>query len=331
MKEIARRLGISTSTVSRAFSKPEMVRPELRDQILKMAKSLNYKPNPIARAMVRGQSELVGLVVPNIANPFFPAIVRGAEDEACKHSLNVIICNSDGRVTKERQYLHSLRDLAVAGVILASVSGRDPYVKELAKQVPVVVMDRGLTGSLVSQVCVDNYGGSKAVVDHLASLGHRRLLYLAGPTGIPTADDRRKGFSDQCQLRGIEFEVVQAGFGIDDGYRTMKAVWATMQGRTGVVCANDLCAYGVMAWLSEAGIRVPGEVSVTGFDDIAFSAIFRPSLTTVRQPAYAMGQMAVRAILDARNGRASQDPVVLTTELVVRESTAAPGLSGANA
>ena len=257
MKEIARKLGVSTSTVSRAFSKPEMVRPELRERILKMARELNYKPNPIARAMVRGQSDLIGLVVPDITNPFFPAIVRGAEDEARKHGLNLIVCNSDGHVAKEKQYLHSLHDLTVAGVIVASASRRDAYVAELATGIPVVVLDRRLSGSPVSQVNVDNYGGSKAVVDHLAGLGHRKLLYLSGPPLISTAEDRLRGFRDECCLRDIEFDVVRAGFGVDDGYGAMKQAEPMMDGTTGVVCANDLCAFGALARLAELGIPVP--------------------------------------------------------------------------
>ena len=322
MRELARKLGVSTSTVSRAFSKPEMVRPELRERILRMARELDYKPNPIARAMVRGQSDLIGLVVPDITNPFFPAIVRGVEDEARKHGLNLIVCNSDGQVAKEKQYLHSLHDLTVAGVILASASRRDAYVAELATSVPVVVMDRRLVGSLVSQVNADNYGGSKAVVDHLAGLGHRKLLYLSGPPMISTTEDRLRGFRDQCRLHGIDFYVVRAGFGIDDGYAAMEKASPMMDGTTGVVCANDLCAFGALARLAEVGILVPDQISVTGFDDIAFARILKPSLTTVRQPAYEMGRLAVTAILDMRHGRASRRPVVLPTELVIRDSTA---------
>ncbi|MHB8108301.1 MAG: LacI family DNA-binding transcriptional regulator [Candidatus Cryosericum sp.] len=322
MKEIARKLGISTSTVSRAFSRPEMVRPELCERILKVAREMNYKPNPIARAMVRGQSDFIGLVVPDITNPFFPAIVRGAEDEARKHGLNLIVCNSDGHVAKEKQYLHSLHDLTVAGVIVASASRRDAYVAELATDVPVVVLDRRLSGSPVSQVNVDNYSGSKAVVDHLAGLGHRKLLYLSGPPLISTAEDRLRGFRDECRLRDIEFDVVRAGFGVDDGYGAMKQAEPMMDGTTGVVCANDLCAFGALARLAELGIPVPGRISVTGFDDIAFARIFSPSLTTVRQPTYEMGRRAVRAILSMRGGHALRQPVVLPTELVVRDSTA---------
>jgi LacI family transcriptional regulator len=322
MKEIARKLGISTSTVSRAFSRPEMVRPELRERILKMARELNYKPNPIARAMVRGQSDFIGLVVPDITNPFFPAIVRGAEDEARKHGLNLIVCNSDGHVAKEKQYLHSLHDLTVAGVIVASASRRDAYVAELATGIPVVVLDRRLSGSPVSQVNVDNYSGSKAVVDHLAGLGHRKLLYLSGPPLISTAEDRLRGFRDECCLRDIEFDVVRACFGVDDGYGAMKQAEPMMDGTTGVVCANDLCAFGALARLAELGIPVPGRISVTGFDDIAFARIFSPSLTTVRQPTYEMGRRAVRAILSMRGGHAPRQLLVLPTELVVRDSTA---------
>ncbi len=322
MKEIARKLGISTSTVSRAFSRPEMVRPELRERILKMARELDYKPNPIARAMVRGQSDFIGLVVPDITNPFFPSIVRGAEDEARKHGLNLIVCDSDDHVAKERQYLHSLHDLTVAGVIVASASRRDAYVTELAAVFPVVVLDRGLSGSPVSQVNVDNYRGSMAVVDHLAGLGHRKLLYLSGPPLISTAEDRLRGFRDECRLRDIEFAIVRAGFGVEDGYRAMKQAESIMDGTTGVVCANDLCAFGALARLAELEIRVPGRISVTGFDDIAFARIFSPSLTTVRQPAYEMGRRAVKAILSMRSGDVPLEPVVLPTELVVRDSTA---------
>jgi LacI family transcriptional regulator len=322
MKEIARKLGISTSTVSRAFSKPEMVRPELRERILKMAKELNYRPNPIARAMVRGQSDFIGLVVPDITNPFFPAIVRGAEDEARKHGLNLIVCNSDGHVAKEKRYLHSLYDLTVAGVIVAGAARRDAYVAELAAGVPVVVLDRRLSGSPMSQVNADNYGGSKAMVDHLARLGHRKLLYLSGPPMISTAEDRLRAFRDECRLHDIEFDVVRAGFDVDDGYEAMKQAEPMLDGTTGVVCANDLCAFGALARLAEVGIPVPERISVTGFDDIAFARIFSPSLTTIRQPTYEMGRRAVRAILDMRGGHASPQPVVLLTELVVRDSTA---------
>jgi len=323
MRDIARKLGISTSTVSRAFSKPEMVRPELRERILKMAKELNYRPNPIARAMVRGQSDLIGLVVPDITNPFFPAIVRGAEDEARKHGLNLIVCNSDGHVAKEKQYLHSLYDLTVAGVIVAGAARRDAYVAELATGVPVVVLDRRLSGSpVVSQVNADNYGGSKAVVDHMAGLGHHKLVYLSGPPMISTSEDRLRGFRDECRLRDIEFSVVRAGFGVDDGYGAMKQAESMMDGATGVVCANDLCAFGVLARLAELGIAVPERVSVTGFDDISFARIFSPALTTVRQPTYEMGRRAVKAILSMRAGQTSSQPVILPTELVVRDSTA---------
>lgn len=322
MREIARKLGVSISTVSRALSKPEMVRPELRDLILKTAREMDYKPNRIARAMVRGQSDLVGILVPDITNPFFPAIVRGVEDEAHKHGLNLIVCNSDGHVEKEKQYLHSLHDLAVAGIIVASASRHDAYVAQLAADVPVVVMDRKITAPLVTEVNVDNYGGSKAVVDHLADLGHRKLLYLAGPPLVSTAEERLHGFRDGCHVHHIACDVVCAGFGIDDGYAAMQKAESVLDGATGVVCANDLCAFGALARLADIGVSVPGQLSVTGFDDIAFARIFSPSLTTVRQPTYEMGRRAVKAILDMRSGHAARQPIVLSAQLVVRSSTA---------
>ncbi|MHB8070840.1 MAG: LacI family DNA-binding transcriptional regulator [Candidatus Cryosericum sp.] len=328
MREIARKLGVSISTVSRALSKPEMVRPELRDLILKTAKEMDYKPNRIARAMVRGQSDLVGLLVPDITNPFFPAIVRGVEDEARKHGLNLIVCNSDGQVEKEKQYLHSLHDLAVAGVIVASASRHDAYVARLAADVPVVVMDRKITAPLVAEVDVDNYGGSKAVVDHLAELGHRKLLYLSGPSHVSTAEERLHGFRDGCHIHNIAYDIARAGFGIDDGYAAMQRAESTLDGATGVVCANDLCAFGALARLADISVSVPGQLSVTGFDDIAFARIFSPSLTTVRQPTYEMGRRAVKAILDMRSGGAACLPIVLPVQLVVRGSTARPGSLG---
>jgi len=322
MREIARKLGVSISTVSRALSKPEMVRPELRDRILKTAREMDYKPNRIARAMVRGQSDLVGLLVPDITNPFFPAIVRGVEDAARKHGLNLIVCNSDGHVEKEKQYLHSLHGLAVVGVIVASASRHDAYVGQLASDVPVVVMDRKIAAPLVAEVNVDNYGGSKAVIDHLAELGHRKLLYFAGPQLVSTAEERLRGFRDQCHVHHIAYEIVRAGFGIDDGYTAMQKTEASLDGTTGVVCANDLCAFGALARLVDIGIAVPDQLSVTGFDDIAFARIFSPSLTTVRQPTYEMGRRAVKAILDMRAGHSPHQPIVLATQLVVRGSTA---------
>jgi LacI family transcriptional regulator len=302
-----------------------MVRPELRDLILRTAKEMDYKPNRIARAMVRGQSDLVGLLVPDITNPFFPAIVRGVEDEARKHGLNLIVCNSDGHVEKEKQYLHSLHDLAVVGVIVASASRHDAYVAQLASDVPVVVMDRKITAPLVAEVNVDNYGGSKAVVDHLAELGHRKLLYLAGPQLVSTAEERLHGFRDQCRVHHIAYEIVHAGFGIDDGYSAVQKAEASLDGATGVVCANDLCAFGALARLADIGIPVPEQLSVTGFDDIAFARIFSPSLTTVRQPTYEMGRRAVKALLDMRAGHSVRQPIVLATQLVVRGSTARRG------
>ena len=322
MREIARKLGVSISTVSRALSKPEMVRPELRDLILKTAKEMDYKPNRIARAMVRGQSDLVGLLVPDITNPFFPAIVRGVEDEVLRHGLNLIVCNSDGHVEKEKQYLHSLHDLAVVGVIVASASRHDAYVAQLATDVPVVVMDRKIAAPLVTEVNVDNYNGSRAVVDHLADLGHQKLLYLAGPLLVSTAEERLHGFRDQCHARHLAYNIVRAGFGIDDGYDAMQKAESTIGDVTGVVCANDMCAFGALARLADIGVSVPSRLSVTGFDDISFARIFSPSLTTVRQPTYEMGRRAVRAIFDMRAGHTTHQPIILSAELVVRGSTA---------
>lgn len=324
--DVARVARVSVATVSRALS-GGYCSPQTRERVLQAVEEVGYFPNRLARALVRRLSPTIGLVLPDIANPFFPALTRGVEDRASEFGFTVLLVNTDGDPARERRAVRSLLEHRVGGVILVTAQRGQRVVSDiLAQGVPLVVMDRRAGAENVSTVTVDNVEGARLAVDHLLDLGHRRIAFIGGVPGAATAAGRLQGYRLALRSRGILLDpslVAVGHFQYDGGYKAMRALLAHRP--TAVFAANDLMALGAIKAAREAGMEVPQDVSVVGFDDIPMAEMAHPPLTTVRQPAYEMGREAARLLVEfVRGTGGSPRDVVLPAELVIRRSTAPP-------
>jgi len=290
-------------------------------------RALGYHANIIAQGLKKRFSRTVALIVPDISNPFFPAIARGIEDVARHHGYAVLLCNTYEDLARENAYLALLRDRWVDGVIFATVGSNTRHLRVLRRaRLPVVLVARDVEGLSIDTVRVDNFRGEYEATAHLLRLGHRRIAHIAGPPALHVAAERRRGYLEALRTAGLEGEaqIVEGDFTADGGRRAMEAVLRARPDATAVAAANDLMAIGALEALRQLGKRVPGDVAVVGFDDITFASLVSPALTTVAQPKYRMGQMAMERLLQLLDdGEARSRQAVLVPELVIRESCGA--------
>ena len=328
IRDVARRAGVSVATVSRVVNRSaHRVTPATERRVRSAVRALGYRANIIAQGLKKRSSRTVALIVPDISNPFFPAIARGIEDTARAHGYAVLLCNTYEDLARENAYLGLLRNRWVDGVIFATVGSNTRHLRALRRaRLPVVLVARDVEGLAIDTVRVDNFRGEYEATQHLLRLGHRRIAHIAGPPTLHVAAERRRGYLDALRTAGLEGEavIVEGDFTADGGRRAMAAALRARPPITAVAAANDLMAIGAMETLRLLAARVPQDVAVVGFDDITFASLVSPALTTVAQPKYRMGQMAMERLLQLLHGgdvRSRQ--TVLVPELVVRESCGA--------
>lgn len=323
--EIAKLAGVSPATVSRALNGTGYVRAEVRERIRAIADSMDYHPNSLARGLLNKRTYTLGLVVPDITNPFFPAVARGVEDVAHTNGYGVILCNTDGNLQKEAKYLKMLRTKRVDGVVFTTSRVQASHVQDLLNAgVPVVLADRRLD-VMCDSVSADNVDGAYQAVAHLLSLGHTRVAMITGPANLTTAQERLEGYKQALCEHGIAFSprlVLEGDFRQESGYRLARDLLKIDPRPTAVFAANDLMAVGVLMSLEEQGIRVPEDMALVGYDDVVLSRVTRPRLTTVAQPKYEMGAIACELLI-SRISHPEKEPekVLLKPRLVVRESS----------
>ncbi|MFI9555173.1 LacI family DNA-binding transcriptional regulator [Nonomuraea endophytica] len=304
IRDVARATGVHVSTVSRSFSAPHLVNPATRDRVLAAADQLGYRPNRAARALTTGRTMNLGLIVADIANPFFPPLIKAAQSHARSHDYHVFVADTDEDPRAEEELLRTLAK-QVDGVILCSPRLANDQIVRLAEDVPFVVVNRQVEG--LPWVLMDVAQGAALALEHLRGLGHRRLAYVRGPAGSWTSEEMRAAAAG-VPVIGPNQPTEQGGIA------AARAV--ADSGATGVLCYNDLVALGLIEGLADLGVRVPADVSVVGVDDILPGRLNRPKLTTVAMPTEAAGRAAVDLLLGAETG-----PVKLPTALIVREST----------
>jgi DNA-binding LacI/PurR family transcriptional regulator len=295
---------------------------------VRSTRRLGYHPNAVAQALRRGTSHSIALIVPDISNPFFPAIARGAEDVARRHGYALVLGNTDGDPARERTYLDILRKRWVDGVLFASAGGGARHLAALrASGVPAVLIARDVARGGIDTVVVDSFAGMRQATTHLLRLGHRRIAYIGGPGTLPVARERLRGYRQALRDFHVPVDrtLVAAGdFRVDGGRTAVRRFLARRRAFTAVVAANDLLAIGAMEALRAAGRRLPEDVAVVGFDDIPFAAFVDPPLTTVAQPTYRLGALAMERLLVLMDGGATPSRrTVLQPQLVVRRSCGA--------
>lgn len=330
MRDVADHAGVSISTVSRVINKGVYVDPVTEQRVKEAITTLGYRPNLLARSFRRKETQTIGLLVPDNSNPFFAEIARVIEDVGFSEGYSVILCNSDLSAAKQAAYVDVLLAKRVDGLILtstgliSSVDGLDVIERILAAGVPCVVVDRDLEGRPVDQVLVDNDQGGYLAGEYLISLGHRGLACIVGPHDLTPSAGRIAGFKQALGDAGIELmpQAIVRGNGRFDGG---EAATRELLGRgiefTAIFAFNDVMAIAAIGTLRRAGLRVPEDVSVIGFDNTILAAAMFPTLTTIAQPIVDMGRRSVRLLLDRISDReAPVSRVVLPTTLVPRES-----------
>jgi DNA-binding LacI/PurR family transcriptional regulator len=330
IKDVARACGVAPSTVSNALSGSGYVRDDTRAQVLDAAKRLGYRASSVARGLRMQRSWSVGLLLADIANPWFPELVRGVEDVLWSAQINLVLCNTDYQAEKEDAYLRHLLDKRVDGLILASTGAESPAVPRLqAEGVPLVMLNRRHGSVATDYVGMDNKGGIAAAVKHLVELGHRRIAFIAGRISSSAANERREGYllamAEHLGSAPPDL-MVQGDYSIVSGFEAARRLLALTPRPTAIVSANDFMAYGAIDAITRAGMAVPKDISVTGFDDILVSGLSLIGLTTVRPPTWKLGATAAELLLQrvAKKGAAHRESIVLPSELVVRATTAQP-------
>lgn len=328
-KVIAKVAGVSVNTVSRALNDKPDVNPETKNKILKLAKEFRYTPNLLAKGLKVGETKSIGVVLSDISNPFFSGVIQGIEDVAQKKSYSIIVCNSNEEYEREERSIRLLIQKRVDGVLITLVEKKTldiSYLKDM--NVPFVLIARRIGIPEVSYVVADDVLGGFLATEHLIKRGHKKILCIAGPPYVTTAQDRLAGYRKALCQYGIKFDENLVEFTnakIEDAYKLIKSLLRRDKlGFTAVATFNDYLALGVIKALYEKGLKVPDDLALVGYDDIEFAALTVVPLTTICMPKYELGKKAVE-ILSEQLLEKSDFPkpqhIIIKPYLVVRESS----------
>jgi LacI family transcriptional regulator len=330
IRDVARRAGVSPMTVSRVINDSELVSPNTRRRVEDAIGELGYVPSRLARGLSARRTGTLALIVPDVANPFFTLIVRGAEDVARRAGYRVILCDTRADLTIEREVIEEMLAHRVEGILIAPVSDRSrEHLRRLtAFNVPFVLVDRTVPGIVADAVLGDSGEGAQRLVEHLLSLGHRRIGMIVESDDVSTARDRRIGY--EAALRSADLPadpqlVARASVDPAGGYAGMRRLLALDEPPTAVFTVNNLVAVGAIEAVRSAGMEVPDDIALVCFDDIEYASRLYPFLTVMEQPAETFGTLSTQLLLERIENRAPERPrvVVLPAQFVVRRSSGA--------
>jgi LacI family transcriptional regulator len=326
MRDVAEEANVSITTVSHVINGTRFVSEELSNRVQKAMKKLNYRPNILARGLRVGKTNTIGLIVPDNSNPFFAEIARVVEDVGFDSGYSVILCNSDGDLDKELSYIDVLLAKQVDGVIFIASSSQTEHLSLLIRNdLPMVVADRESPNLDVDCVLVDNFRGGYEATRYLLELGHRRIGCIAGPSDLTPSAERVGGYRQALSEFGVPVDeelIVRGDFHFEGGKKAMHKLISLPNRPSAVFVCNDVMAIGAMGIARSAGLKIPDELSIVGFDNIIHSSVTWPPLTTVAQPIEDLAQMSTELLLQTISGSrgAEKKRIVLETELVIRDS-----------
>lgn len=335
IREVGKLAGVSPATVGRVVGGYGQVSDETRQRVIAAIQSLDYYPNGIAQQMKGKQMRSIGMIVSDICNPFFSKIVRAVEDTLIKYGYNLIVCNTDDNIEKERIYIQTLSEKRVDGVLTCTASeiGHkvNPKIKKFYTSLPTVFIDRELVDIHVPVVQGDNYGGSYEAITHFIRLGHRKIATIAGGSKVSSIHQRINGYVQALTDHGISIDedLIQIGnlLGIEGGVIATKFLLDLPESRrpTAILGLNNLMTTGAMLVIKERGLTIPDDIALISWDDFDLATLLSPPLTVVTQPTYSIGTIAAERLMDKLQNNHSDHKdkemkIVLKTELIIRES-----------
>ena len=326
MREVAKRAGVSLATVSRVLNNTQYISEETRRRVLEAVKEFNYFKNVHAKRLATGRSDLFGLVISEISNPFFPEIIRGFQAEAWTRGFDVLLCNTEYDRDRTKAVIRKLRESDVRGVAIVTSTVERSMTTELTDAgIPLVFFNSDPAGKLVGNICIEYEQGVKKAIQHVVDLGHSSSAVIAGPADNRTAVMIKNALVTGLTARGLKpVCVLESNYRVDAGESAVRELLSRPKIPTVIFCGNDLIAMGAMSALEEAGVRVPEDVSVIGIDDIFFAYLARPPLTTISVPREQLGVQAFEALNRISSLKRQQGAnYTLETDLIVRKSTAA--------
>lgn len=332
LKDVAQRAGVSISTVSRVLNRPEKVKPDTRATVEEAIAALNYRPSRVAQRLRdrAGRAELLGMIIPDIQNPFYSEIVRGTEDVSYNRESATILCNSDEDPERQQFYLDVLARESADGVLMPPLFHNGTLALNRDRlPFPVVCFDRRIPGDPVDTVVVNNHQGAYAMTNHLLALGHKRIGLICGPSSLSTSTERAEGY--RAALREANQPIDESLIFMDvprpsAGHKRAHQLLSSDAPPTALFAANNQLALGAFGYAQEHDLRIPDDVAIVGFDDAPWARLLNPPLTTVRQPAYEMGRRSAELLFE-RIDTPDRMPALITLgpELVIRRSCGATG------
>ena len=331
IRTIARAANVSIATVSRTINHVTTVNPKIAKRVWEVIEELDYFPNTQARALVSGRSRLFGLIVSEITNPFFPELIQGFEDIAVEHGYEILVSSTNYDPKRMTHCIRRMLERKVEGVAVMTFGIEEPLLDQLAKRkVPLVFIDVAPERPGISLLKVDYQHGIRQAVQHLAALGHRDIAFITGPAKLHSAQSRTAAFSKSLKECGILPDpawIVKGDHTLEGGIAAMEQLLSLSPTPTAVMCSNDMTAIGVLHKLYRAGLRVPDDLSVIGFDDIHIAQVTIPPLTTIQMSRYELARAAFTALCTHVEGSEESIPrreYDIPTDLIVRESTGFP-------
>lgn len=326
IRDVARLARVSISTVSRVQSGAASVKPETKERVLQALRQLDYQPDDVARSMVMKRTHTIGVVIPDITNPFFPSVIKGIEDLARKRGYSTILCNTDESPEEEQKAIRMLRQKRVDGLVITTADENGKQIrKAVADGLPVVLVDRKAEGCDLDVVLIDNVLGAYQAARHLILQGHKKIGVIAGPQSVTPGRERLKGFQTALREYGVQFEERYTKIGDfreESGYALGRQLLESPKPPTAIFSCNNLMTIGLLKAILERGLRIGTDIAVVGFDDIEIATMLNPPITVVARPMYKMGTLACDLLMERIEGTGPADgrSVILIPELVVRGS-----------
>ena len=327
ISDVARKAGVSKATVSRVMNNTAVVNKNTRKLVLEAIESLHYTPSFIAKGMRKKKTSTFGVIIPDFRNPYYSELLKSIEHEARKNEYIALICTGEMNAEREREYIHYLLNRQVEGIVLCcyvSIVENQSFIKQIARKVPIIVMDQPSLGLPVSSAYSDGYKGFRNLLTYIIEKGHKRIGMIRSLHKYPCSESRFLGYRDTLKKHGIKIDqdlIEESEFTAAGGYEAAKRMLSKSK-PTAIVGVNDLLSIGALKYVQEKGFKVPGDIAIAGYDNIALSSLVSPQLTTVNIPVDQIAAEAITQLIrKIQNPRSRNKDIVIETQLVIRQST----------